>query len=57
MTTDIMVTYLRNLAMYGNVITDNDRRKINECADKIEEMDKRISIMAADMDKEWGKSY
>lgn len=26
-------------------------------ADRLEELDKRIAIMAADMDKQWGKEY
>ena len=28
-----------------------------EAADRLEELDERVAIMAADMDNEWGKSY
>ena len=30
---------------------------IKQAADRLEELDERIDIMAADMDNEWGKSY
>lgn len=34
-----------------------DGKLMKEAADMIEAMDERISIMAADMDRDWGKSY
>jgi hypothetical protein len=34
-----------------------DGKLMKEAADMIEAMDERISIMAADLDNEWGKSY
>lgn len=30
---------------------------LTEAADRLEELDERISIMAADMDRDWGKNY
>ena len=30
---------------------------MREAADRIEQLSERIDIMAADMDREWGKSY
>lgn len=33
------------------------KRLMTEAADRLEELDERISIMAADMDRDWGKSY
>ena len=36
---------------------NTDGKLMKEAADMIEAMDERISIMAADMDNEWGKSY
>lgn len=58
MTTNELIRFLRNYADYelsnGRVVS-NDR--LLECADRLEELDERIAIMAADMDNEWGKSY
>ena len=34
-----------------------DGKLMKEAADMIEAMDERISMMAADLDNEWGKSY
>lgn len=34
-----------------------DGKLMKEAADMIEDMDERISLMAADMDRDWGKSY
>ena len=33
------------------------RTALTEAADRIEQLSERIDIMAADMDREWGKSY
>ena len=30
---------------------------MREAADRIEQLSERVDIMAADMDREWGKSY
>ena len=53
-TTDI-INALRDLADECE-----DRKLIvlfDEAADRLEELDERISIMAADLDNEWGRSY
>ena len=50
MTTDELIRFLRNYADYelsnGRVVS-NDR--LLDCADRLEELDERIDIMAADM--------
>lgn len=33
------------------------RNAMTAAADRLEELDERIAIMAADMDNEWGKNY
>ena len=51
MTTDELIKALRELAL--NVNTE----LLNAAADRLEELEERVAIMAADMDNEWGKSY
>lgn len=36
---------------------NTDGKLMKEAADMIEAMDERISIMAADLDNEWGNRY
>ena len=54
MTTDELIRHLR--AMAGNKFA-LEKKVLLESADKLEEMEERIAIMAADMDREWGKDY
>ena len=54
MTVRDLVNQLR--AMAGNKYA-LEKKVLLESADKLEEMDERIAIMAADMDKQWGKEY
>ena len=54
MTTRDLVNQLR--AMAGNKYA-LEKRVLLESADRLEELDERIAIMAADMDKTWGKDY
>ena len=54
MTIRDLVNQLR--AMAGNKYA-LEKKVLTEAADKLEEMDERIAIMAADMDKQWGKEY
>ena len=51
MTTDELIKALRELALNVN------KSLLNEAADRLEELEERVAIMAADMDNEWGKSY
>lgn len=51
MTTDKLITALRDLAYECE---DPSRtRMIKEAADRLEELDERVSIMAAEMDNKW----
>ena len=51
MTTDELIKALRELSLNVN------KALLTEAADRLEELEERIAIMAADMDNEWGKSY
>ena len=52
MTTDKLITALRDLAYECE---DPPRTKlIKEAADRLEELDERVAIMAAEMDEQWG---
>ena len=51
MTTDELIRALWELAL--NVNTE----LLNAAADRLEELDERIAIMAADMDNGWGNGY
>lgn len=53
MKTDELIRALRSVDFASEYV----HKLINEAADRLEELDERISIMAADMDKEWGKDY
>lgn len=55
MTTDELIRALRENAKQAYPLAIN--QLLNEAADRLEELDERIAIMAADMDSEWGKSY
>ena len=52
MTTDELIRHLR--AMAGNKFAF-EKRILTEAADRLEEMEERIAIMAASMDETWGK--
>lgn len=55
MKTNELIKALRDLA---DECEDSEKiALLNESADRLEEMDERIDIMMADMDREWGKSY
>lgn len=58
MTTDELIRFLRNYADYelsnGRVVSNEC---LLECADRLEELDERVAIMAESMDAEWGKNY
>lgn len=45
MTTTDLIKYLREIAQYGNTITENDRTKLNQAADRLKELDERVAIM------------
>lgn len=52
MTTDELITALRDLAYECE---DPPRTKlINAAADRLEELDERVALMAAEMDEKWG---
>lgn len=38
-------------------LTINESMTLNEAADRLEEQEERIAIMAENMDKTWGESY
>lgn len=46
LTTDYLIETLRNIAQYGNTITELDRSRMNQAADRLEELDERVAIMA-----------
>ena len=55
MTTTELITALRDLAYECE---DPPRtRLINAAADRLEELDERVEIMAASMDEAWGNSF
>jgi len=58
MTTNELIKALRDRANTFGIMRDSSNRNLlNTAADRLEELDERIAIMAADMDNEWGKSY
>lgn len=57
MGTDEMVRYLRCIAEYGAEITQNDKDVFTQAADRLEEQEERLAIMAANMDEVWGRNY
>lgn len=58
MTTDELIRALRDRANLFGIMRDSSNRDLlNTAADRLEELEERIAIMAADMDNEWGKSY
>ena len=44
MTNTELIKYLREIAHYGNTITEADRSKLYQAADRLEEMDRREVI-------------
>ena len=50
MTTDELIRSLRSVDFGSEYV----HTLINEAADRLEELDERIDIMAADMDSAWG---
>ena len=57
MNTDELIAYLRRMAQYGTAVTETDRQAIKEAADRLEDLDERVAIMAANMDSAWGNNY
>ena len=57
MTTNELIRALRELPSRSICIPNDAETIMTEAADRLEELDERIAIMAADMDNEWGKSY
>ena len=55
MKTNELIKALREEA--GRCDYPEEKDLMLEAADRLEEMDERIDIMMADMDREWGKSY
>ena len=55
MTTDELIRQLRHWAK--GQLNDGAAKAMTEAADRLEELDERIAIMAADMDNQWGKEY
>ena len=52
MTVRDLVTQLRAIAASKYAL---EKKVLEEAADRLEELDERIAIMAADMDETWGK--
>lgn len=49
MTTDEIIRALRDIAhdaIYGMTITETDRSKLYQAADRLEELDERVAIMS-----------
>ena len=57
MATDELIKSMREYAEADEMPLRLVREALTEAADRLEELDERISIMAADMDRDWGKSY
>ena len=58
MTTNELIKALRELSdVFGIMRNSKIRHLLKAAANRLEELDERIAIMAADMDNEWGKSY
>lgn len=57
MTTDELIKALREYANADEMPLVLVRNAMTAAADRLEELDERVAIMAADMDNEWGKSY
>ena len=45
MTTTELINYLRSFAHYANAVTEQDRSKLYQAADRLEELDERVAIM------------
>lgn len=52
-----LIKYLRRLVEHGAIITKADKEMLGAAADKLEELDERVAIMAANMDEVWGRNY
>lgn len=57
MTTDKLIKSMREYAEADEMPFRLVREALIEAADRLEELDERVSIMAADMDRDWGKNY
>ena len=57
MTTDELIRELRELPSRSICIPNDAETIMTAAADRLEELEERIAIMAADMDNEWGKRY
>ena len=53
MTTTDLIIVLRESAESGELSFRYARKLLNEDADRLEELDERVSIMAAEMDAKW----
>lgn len=55
MTTTELIRALRDLA--GECEDRTRIRLLDEAADRLEQLDERVAIMAESMDAEWGNNY
>lgn len=55
MTTNELIKALRGEAHNAYPLAVSEL--MSKAADRLEELEERVAIMAADMDNEWGKSY
>lgn len=55
MTTDELIKALRENAKQAYPLAIN--QLLNEAADRLEQLDERVAIMAASMDEAWGNSF
>lgn len=55
--TDTLIRELRRMADMGIVNHRADTGFLREAADRLEEMDERIAIMAESMDEAWGRDH
>lgn len=52
-----LINRLREYAVCEEMCPTACRKAMAEAADRLEEMEERLAIMAADMDQTWGESY
>ena len=56
-----MVCTLRDIASFGRLLMQGGiyegKRLMNEAADRLEQLDERVAIMAESMNAEWGNNY
>lgn len=57
MNTDDLIKHLRRVAAHGTTITPSDKELFAKAADRLEEQEERLAIMAANMDEAWGRGH